>query len=207
MLYVNIHFNINILYVFKCVLLFNMIFYTCNIIMYVYTYIFTHIFIHIILLLYNIYIIYIYISHTHTYIVVCMCKCIIGHCLFVFVILLVEKCSFSRDAGSRSSWWRCVCFIFSDVSLHMCLIWDTTQPLFIALVFREAWTLLFTTEKILTQYQEAAEGFCFSLQERRTASARLRLFSSRDLSFQMMMSERSLEGRFSFQRRGEATSV
>lgn len=31
----------------------------------------------------------------------------------------------------------------------------------------------FTTEKIFTQYQEAAEDLCFSLQERRTASVRL----------------------------------
>ncbi len=78
-----------------------MIFYTCNIIMYVYTYIFTHIFIHIILLLYNIYI-FIYLTHTHILSYACVNVLLVTVCLF-FVILLVEKCSFSRDAGSRSS--------------------------------------------------------------------------------------------------------
>ncbi len=48
----------------------------------------------------------------------------------------------------------------------------------------------FTTEKIFTQSQEAAEVFCFSLQERRMHLHACFYSPSRDLSFQMMMSER-----------------
>lgn len=70
------------------------------------------------------------------------------------------------------------------MNLHLCLIWDTDSVCNSPSVYLSLWCLgrfecsFFTTEKIFTQYQEAAEDLCFSLQERRTASVRL-LFTLR----------------------------